>query len=75
MGTPAPTGLGYRTWVVKTLGHRTWFLKTCVGAHTVRPSFLGRRVSIERAHNVRPYNRFTNISGKHGGICGTGPAI
>ena len=29
--TPAPTGLG----------HRTWFVKTGVGAHSVRPSFIG----------------------------------
>ena len=27
--------------------------------------------AIERAHTVRPYNRFTNTTNRHGGICGT----
>ena len=44
------------------VGHRTWFVKTGVGAHSLRvecarPSPV-RWVSIERAHNVRPYNRY-----------------
>ena len=34
-----------------------------------------RRGSGERAHNVRPYKQYTDITGRYGGICGTGPAI
>ena len=47
-GSSRPTGLGHRTWFVKTLGHRTWFVKAGVGAHSVRPSFSGA-VGVGRA--------------------------
>ena len=48
--TPAPTGLG----------HRTWFVKTFVGAHNVYLSFPSTaRAPTEGAHNVHPYKRYT----------------
>ncbi len=85
--TPAPTGLG----------HRTWFMKMFAGAHNVYLSFpstastnrrgaqcaplqtVYRSIPIDegwRAEAVAPYGDLYNnsIAGKYGGICRTGPA-
>ncbi len=48
--TPAPTGLG----------HRTWFMKMFAGAHNVYLSFPSTaRAPTEGARNVHPYKRYT----------------
>ena len=74
-GTLGPAGVFYRGFSedghgapgrrALRVGHRTWFVKTGVGAHSLRvecarPSPV-RWVSIERAHNVRPYNRYRKV--------------